>query len=780
MKVRIQTEKGSTLVVTIAVVATLLVLLGIAVDYSTQLSRNTQRNRKTALAMEIADGHLEALYTNWRNILRATVITYGINTGGANYDILPTNHFFTSTYNPGPAPTSYASNGALPPTIPTPAPTNFPTEANYQLTQYRIQAVDPMVNVDPTTENALYESGTKGGGNLVSMPRDIQPPGAYGPSLGPGGYYYPYSFYYLAAADVKVPALTGDVTAKVRRVFEKKFDLPWTYAIFYVDDLEIEPSSTFIVNGPVHTNGSLYITTSNFQVASPTYASPTPFPTSGRVEYGNDYVNGYHPKDSRYPGSGFTAPTFAKSDSSLTLSDCPPSQVAPYLPFGWNISLNAANTSANDDGYHEIIEPPMNYPTPAAGAVDSLGSVRYYNQASIKVLIDKNNTVKVYRAAAPSTSVDAVDPSKIVECTSSSANADPCSNIYKVFVGGGYPNGSSTAAVTTNLALADAREGVNVRIAEVDVSKITSAVNAGAFSGTFSQNGTNVTFRFNGVIYIADTTPPFDMTANRIAVPAAASTTVPDPNAPAAFPSPSPFSAVGAPQAKLGSTNGSSGGTNVTTHERAIRLVNGWAMPTTGVTSSWGAVSGGLTFVSMNPVYIKGNYNTGGTSAATSSPPSNTTVTNSPSVTGYTRQPAAVICDAINVLSGNWTDANSTSAISGSYNVTSPRAATSTTINAALVSGIVPTSSAGYSGGVEGFIRLQEDWRTQNFVYYGSVSQFFKSLQGNAVGSATGQFYKTPNATRWFYDYQTFADAPPPGNMQIAAYLQQQRWYQVY
>lgn len=770
MKVKVQSEKGSTLVVTISVVAALLVLLGVAVEYSTQLSRNTQRIRKTALAMEIADGHLEALYTNWRNILRTTVVTYGFNTGGVDYDALPTNHFFTSAYNPGPAPTSYVNPAATPPTIPTPAPSNFPTEANYQLTQYRIQAVDPMINVD-VSENALYESGSKGNGNLVALPRDAVPPGAYGPSLGPSfpgtAIYYPYSYYYLAAADVKVPALNGDVTAKVRRVFEKKFDLPWTYAIFYVDDLEIEPSSTFIVNGPVHTNGSLYITTSNFTVASPTYAASNYFPTSGRVEYGTDYVNGYHPKDTRYPGSGFTAPTFGKSDAALTLSDCPPSQVAPYLPFGWNLTLNNGNVgtgSGNDDGYHEIIEPPVGYPIPTSTSTDTLAKVRYYNQATIKVLIDKNNTVRVFRAATTSTA-DQLDASKIVECTSSSGGSDK--NIYQLFVGGGYPTGSSTAAVTTNLALADAREGVNVRITEVDVSKIVYAVN-------HNDLGT-----FNGVIYIADTTPPFTTSGNRVVVPGSA-VTVPDPNSPASNPSPSPFDPSSAPQARLGSTNGTSGGTLVSTSERAIRLVNGWAMPSSGVTSSWGTTGGGLTFVSLNPVYIKGNYNTGGTSVATSNPPSNTTTTNSPSVTGYTRQPAAVICDAINVLSGNWTDANSTSSIQGSYNVSSPRAATSTTINAALVSGIVQTSSVGYSGGAEGFIRLQEDWRTQNFVYYGSISEFYTSQQGNSAGSATGQFYKSPATMRWFYDYQTFADAPPPGNMQIAAYLQQQRWFQVY
>jgi hypothetical protein len=778
MKLRIQTEKGSTLVMTITVVATLLVLLGIAVEYSTQISRNTQRTRKTALAMEIADGHLEALYTNWRNILRTTVVNYGMNTGGTDFSVLPTNHFYTSAWNSGPAPTSYVG-GPVPPQIPAPDPSNFSSEANYQLMQYRIQAVDPMISLD-ASENALYESGTKGGGTLVSLPKDTLPPGAYGPSLGPFGYYYPYSYYYLAAVDVKIPAVNGDVTAKVRRVFEKKFDLPWTYAIFFVDDLEIEPNSSFVVNGPVHTNNSLYITTSNFSVASPTYAAPTPFPTSGRVEYGTDYLNGYHPKDSRYPCTNCTTPGFAKSDSSLTLSDCPPSQVAPYLPFGWYLGLNGGGSgSANDDSYHEIIEPPANYPIPPASAADPIASVRYYNQASIKVLIDSKNNVKVYRSYWNPTDANnvknSVDPSKIVECTASMSN-DPCVNIYKLFVGGGYPSGSSTPALTTNLALQDAREGVNVRISEVDVSKITSAVNANAFGGTLG--GVNYNSFFNGVIYIADTTPPRDMGGNRVVIPGTGPIQVPDTNTPAANPQPISFNGNGAPQARLGSTNGTSGGSLVSTYERAIRLVNGYAMPTTGVTSTAGTVGGGLTFVSLNPVYIKGNYNTGTTNA---NPPSSTTVTNSPSNAGYTRQPAAVICDAINVLSGNWTDANSTQSISGGgYNVTSPRAATHTTINVALGSGIVPTTSTAYSGGAEGFIRLQEDWRTQNFVYYGSVSQFFTSLQGYAPGNATGNFYKAPASTRWFYDYQVFADAPPPGNMQIAAYLQQQRWYQVY
>src|SRR6476469_5443889 len=228
-------QTGSTLVVTIVVVATLLVLLGVAVEYSSQISRMTERNRKTALAMEIADGHLEALYTNWRNIYRSTWNTYGINSGGTDYSVCGTNFFATPLATPSilATPLPGMNPAATPPVIPTPSSSAFP-QTNYQLTQYRIQAVDPMVNLD-ANENALYESGSKGGGALVALPPNVQPPGAYGPNpvnIYGTTTYFPYSYYYLAAADVKVPALNGDVTAKVRRVFEKKFDVPWTYAMF--------------------------------------------------------------------------------------------------------------------------------------------------------------------------------------------------------------------------------------------------------------------------------------------------------------------------------------------------------------------------------------------------------------------------------------------------------------------------------------------------------------------------------------------------------------------
>src|SRR3954469_9688282 len=92
--------QGSTLVVVISVVALLLVFLGMAVEYTGTISRESQRSRKTALAMEIADGHLEMLHRMWSNTYRNKWRSNDNNSGGTDNAALGTNYFFTSLYNP--------------------------------------------------------------------------------------------------------------------------------------------------------------------------------------------------------------------------------------------------------------------------------------------------------------------------------------------------------------------------------------------------------------------------------------------------------------------------------------------------------------------------------------------------------------------------------------------------------------------------------------------------------------------------------------------------------
>ena len=90
-------------------------------------------------------------------------------------------------------------------------------------------------------------------------------------------------------------------------------------------------------------------------------------------------------------------------------------------------------------------------------------------------------------------------------------------------------------------------------------------------------------------------------------------------------------------------------GTN--TVKRAIRLRNGASLPPAG-----------LTVASNNAVLIQGDYNTGSTS--TTKPLSNSGDPSNPTITGYTRRPAAVLGDAVMILSNAWLDANAASGMS--------------------------------------------------------------------------------------------------------------------
>jgi hypothetical protein len=197
--------------------------------------------------------------------------------------------------------------------------------------------------------------------------------------------------------------------------------------------------------------------------------------------------------------------------------------------------------------------------------------------------------------------------------------------------------------------------------------------------------------------------------------------------------------------------------------KRAIRLKNGAKL-----------ANGGLTVVSQNPIYIQGDYNTGKTGST--NPPSNATTPDptKPTVTGYNRQPAAIIADAVSVLSNNWDDSNSANL--------SARKATNTTVNAAIMAGIVRTGTVGnnYSGGVENFPRFLEDWGSsswpaKSFTYYGSMVELYPSAQGTGIWQSNGGTVYNPPVRSWYFD-TNFLATPPPGSLITTNYIKQ-KWY---
>lgn len=153
----------------------------------------------------------------------------------------------------------------------------------------------------------------------------------------------------------------------------------------------------------------------------------------------------------------------------------------------------------------------------------------------------------------------------------------------------------------------------------------------------------------------------------------------------------------------------------------AVRVVNARYLP-----------ADGLTVATRLPIYVKGHFNA---PALGSTNTANT-------------KPAALIGDAITILSDNWNDNNAGKSLS-------QRAAVNTTVNAALLGGIVTTRLQGnkkyYSGGVENFPRFLEDWSGDTLTYNGSMVVMFQSRYATNFWQPTGIYYNPP-VRNWAFD----------------------------
>jgi len=177
----------------------------------------------------------------------------------------------------------------------------------------------------------------------------------------------------------------------------------------------------------------------------------------------------------------------------------------------------------------------------------------------------------------------------------------------------------------------------------------------------------------------------------------------------------------------------------------AVRLVNGAQLPTNACNSY---PASGLGIATAMPIYVKGHYNitTNGVNFAyTLGSTTNNTL------------PAALIGDAVTILSGSWNDA---AYVSG-YALAS-RPAVNTTINAACFVGIVPSNGSYYSGGLENFLRLLESWNGDILTYNGSTVAMFPSMYATNKWMMAGNYYTAP-ARAWGFDtnFLNLSKLPP-------------------
>jgi hypothetical protein len=186
--------------------------------------------------------------------------------------------------------------------------------------------------------------------------------------------------------------------------------------------------------------------------------------------------------------------------------------------------------------------------------------------------------------------------------------------------------------------------------------------------------------------------------------------------------------------------------------EPGVVLTNGGTLP-----------SNGLSVVTPDPAYIVGNWNVTNNNGQGMTQTYNVADT----------LPSAIYADAINIFSPAWSPTTSTNLALTS------RVATPDTVNAAILTGNVPSDGSYYSGGVENFVRFQENWGPSSgqipFYYNGSMVEMFASQIANKPWPGTGTVYNPPSRY-WSFDTNFSNPAKLPPLTPKVIYLNRTRW----
>jgi len=441
MKTTSTRKAGSTLIVVVSIMATLMVIVGIAAEYTTNVNRMVQRTNSLESAIAVGDATVEILFNSWRGTCRGTP-TQMLATSAFSPP-LPTSSQFSNISGFGATATDYYTNNtANPPTI----------------SNYKIVAADAEYN-------------TLSGAAATPEPAFGQVGATPVPSLDPNTNKAikttPLTLNYIASADVTLPTVRGNVVAKVRRVLQKSQLSPWNFAIFYVDPLEIHPGPLFTVTGWVHTNSDLYTGHSSL-----TFADKVTFASDWFTWSAANPSGGFKPGDAQHPAndSANGAPTY--------LASLPPARDQALQPFGMDSSSIFSTTDANpnNDSYRELIQPPV------AGYTDPLAASRYWDQAGVVIQIDNSNNVLIGTPNADGTITSVMPPASGPD---NRTNAQK--SLYSMF--------SAAGTITTGVSITDNREVAPIRIATLDVSKILVS---GQSPPAYKYSS------FNGIVYMYD------------------------------------------------------------------------------------------------------------------------------------------------------------------------------------------------------------------------------------------------------------------------------------
>jgi hypothetical protein len=197
-----------------------------------------------------------------------------------------------------------------------------------------------------------------------------------------------------------------------------------------------------------------------------------------------------------------------------------------------------------------------------------------------------------------------------------------------------------------------------------------------------------------------------------------------------------------------------------------IRLQNAATLP------------GPMTIVSNVPTYTQGNFNVHRDANG-----------RSPGQAGYnpatdTWKPAAIMSDAMTILSNSWSDASNT-------NQNNRNVAGNAEVNTVIISGFHPSNpTEGFSGGLHNYPRFLENWNPtggqKTLTFRGSLIELWKSRFATGPWSddpPAGFSYYKPPVRDWGIDPAFSAAAMPPAFADLfpstTRQLEQRKWQQL-
>lgn len=356
----------------------------------------------------------------------------------------------------------------------------------------------------------------------------------------------------------------------------------------------------------------------------------------------------------------------------------------------------------------EIIQPPITDPN-AAGYDANIEAAKYGNKAGMYLFVEPNGTVTAFQNA---TDASAYKKTGTVAARESWKAANP----------GKVINLTGTGVVTTG-SFIDRRENKAVTSVDLNMSNLrsyvagTSPAGAPAFADKTSYELNAPDLKgWNGVVYVDVENPSTGW---------------------------QPF------------TRKDSNGNPVATASTltAVRVTDATKVPNRSETDARG--SQGFTLATNAPLYTLGSVNADGAeSTGSNSKPDSGSLTKLGTETAV-----SFAADAITPLSSNWKDANS-------YQTDSANAAGFTEISAALMVGVVKSANGTYSGGLENFPRLLEQWSGKLRIR-GSMVAMYESKW--ATGKWGGNYYSIPPRD-WGFSGIFGSGKYPPGTPILRSY----------